>query len=325
MPRKIVPETRPIETQPSCVPAQPKWKLSKRDVERFSKEWTKYMKQFAPAFPRVEQAKHSEVYTYTIRRYRCIQGLLGNATRKNVEQMALGLGKKVSSLQHFIGQSSWAWEGITAIHQGLIGESLGEEDGVDALGKWYFTEIKATTPLWRTRPRVYVPTWKGKGPHPTHLRLRNPNQHPIPVKELIRKIPRQDWVPAVIKEGSKGPLACEFAFLRVTESRTNLPVADLWLIVRRNLDDPSIVKYYFSNAPSTTPPNEFIRLSGMRWPIETIFEEAKGEVGLDHYTCTNRTLAPGASAGGCGAKCDPGWDGTIICCWLPWLIISSCG
>jgi SRSO17 transposase len=101
----------------------------------------------------------------------------------------------------------------------------------------------------------------------------------------------------VIKEGSKGPLACEFAFLRVTESRANLPAADLWLILRRNLDDPSIVKYYFSNAPITTPLNEFIRLSGMRWPIETIFEEAKGEVGLDQYTCTHAR---------CGAKCVPG-------------------
>ena len=28
---------------------------------------------------------------------------------------------------------------------------------------------------------------------------------------------------------------------------------------------------------------EFVRLSGMRWLIETIFEEAKGEVGFDHY------------------------------------------
>jgi SRSO17 transposase len=28
---------------------------------------------------------------------------------------------------------------------------------------------------------------------------------------------------------------------------------------------------------------EFVRISGMRWPIESIFEEAKGEVGFDHY------------------------------------------
>ena len=78
-------------------------------------------------------------------------------------------------------------------------------------------------------------------------------------------------------------IVCDFAFLRVTESRGNLPAKKLWLIIRRNLDDPSVIKYYFSNAPASTPLIEFVRISGMRWPIETIFEEAKGEVGLDHY------------------------------------------
>ena len=44
-----------------------------------------------------------------------------------------------------------------------------------------------------------------------------------------------------------------------------------------------MVKFYFSNAPFTTALTEFVRLSGLRWPIETIFEEGKGEVGFDHY------------------------------------------
>jgi len=103
------------------------------------------------------------------------------------------------------------------------------------------------------------------------------------VRRLVRNIPKKDWVQAIIKEGSKGPIVCEFAFLRVTESRGNLPAGEVWLIIRRNLDDHSVIKYYFSNAPANTPLSEFVRLSGMRWPIETIFEEAKGEVGFDHY------------------------------------------
>jgi hypothetical protein len=57
----------------------------------------------------------------------------------------------------------------------------------------------------------------------------------------------------------------------------------VWLIIRRNLEDPSIVKYYFSNAPADTAVIEFVRINGIRWPIETIFKEAKGEVGFDHY------------------------------------------
>ena len=81
----------------------------------------KYMKLFKPAFQRVEQAKRSQTY---------VHGLLGNATRKNVEQMALGLGEKVRSQQYFVGQSQWEREPVIAIHQRLLGEDLGEEDGV---------------------------------------------------------------------------------------------------------------------------------------------------------------------------------------------------
>ncbi|MEW6092760.1 MAG: IS701 family transposase [Chloroflexota bacterium] len=384
MPAEIVTEICPA---PEC-------NLSQEDVERFLDELTKYMERFESAFQRVEQLKRCKVY---------VHGLLGKATRKNVEQMALGLGEKVRSQQYFVGQSPWEAEPVTGIHQQLVGETLGEEDGValidessavkqgedsvgvarqycgsvgkvangqvgvylgyasrkgyslvegqlfmpdkwleedhaerrkacgvpedlgyktkpeiglellqkakkrgslpfswvaadelygdspafrdgvDELGKWYYTEIKSTTPIWRTRPKVYVPKWKRRGRRPTRLRLRYASQRPIRVKDVVRNIPKQDWVQAIIKEGSKGPIACEFAFLRVTESRGSLPAGEVWLIIRRNLDDPSVIKYYFSNAPANTPLSEFVRISGMRWLIETIFEEAKGEVGMDHY------------------------------------------
>ena len=143
--------------------------------------------------------------------------------------------------------------------------------------------IQENSLIWCTAPKVHVPHWSGHGRHPTRLRLSDTRKHPIPVQQLVKKIQKQDWIQAVIKEGSKGPLVCDFAFLRVTESRGGLPATELWLIIRRNLDDPSEVKYFFSNAPISTPLAEFVRISGMRWPIESIFEEAKGEVGMDHY------------------------------------------
>jgi SRSO17 transposase len=165
----------------------------------------------------------------------------------------------------------------------LYGDSPTFRDGVADLGKWYFTEIKSNTPVWRVRPEVHIPEWKGRGHRPTHLRLRHPSDRPVQVNALAAGIPKEDWTRATIKEGSKGPIVCDFAFLRLSESRRNLPGPEVWLILRRNLEDPSVIKYYFSNAPSDTPAIEFIRISGMRWPIETIFEEAKGEVGFDHY------------------------------------------
>jgi SRSO17 transposase len=386
-------EAQPCQIQVETCPA-PECNLSKEDVRSFLNELKKYMKLFIPAFERVEQIKKSLTYMH---------GLLGNTTRKNVEQMALGQKEKVRSLQYFVGQSQWDTEAVIAIHQGLIGETLGEEDGVvlidessavkqgtksvgvaaqycgsvgktangqvgvylgyasrkgysliegqlfmpkkwfeeehaeqreecgvpedlvfktkpeiglkllknvmkrdklafswvaadalygdspafrdgvDATGKYYFTAIKENSLIWCTAPKIHVPQWSGHGRHPTCLRLNDTRKHPMPVKQLVNKIQKQDWVQAVVKEGSKGPIVCVFAFLRVTESRGGLPAAELWLIIRRNLDDPSEIKYFFSNAPVSTPLNEFVRISGMRWPIETIFEEAKGEVGMDHY------------------------------------------
>ena len=165
----------------------------------------------------------------------------------------------------------------------LYGDSPAFRDGVAGMGKWYFTEIKSTTPVWSIRPEVHIPEWKGRGHRPTRLRLRHASDRPVQVKELAAGIPKEGWTRATIKEGSKGPIVCDFAFLWLNESRANLPGPQVWLIIRRNLDDPSVIKFYFSNAPANTPLTEFVRLSGMRWPIETIFEESKSEVGFDHY------------------------------------------
>ncbi len=100
---------------------------------------------------------------------------------------------------------------------------------------------------------------------------------------MVVRVPKRNWLRATIKEGSKGPLVCDFAFLRVTEARAGLPGAEVWLIIRRNVADPTVVKFYLSNAPAVTPLADLIRLAGMRWPIESIFEEGKGEIGFDHY------------------------------------------
>jgi SRSO17 transposase len=165
----------------------------------------------------------------------------------------------------------------------LYGDSPTFREGIAALDKWYFTEIKTTSQVWLKRPEVYVPPWKGRGRRPTRLRLRHPTDKAVTVQSLVAQIPGTAWLRATIKEGSKGPIVCDFAFLRVVESRSGLPGPDLWLVIRRNLDNPAELKFYFSNAPADIPLLELVRLSGLRWPIEIIFEESKGELGFDHY------------------------------------------
>ena len=102
------------------------------------------------------------------------------------------------------------------------------------------------------------------------------------VNQLTRQLPAATWGRARIKEGTKGPLVCDFACLRVIEVRDDLPGQELWLILRRNLDDPTEIKYYFTN-PAHIDPAELVRMSGMRWPVEIILRAGKVEVGFDHY------------------------------------------
>jgi len=165
----------------------------------------------------------------------------------------------------------------------LYGDSPAFRDGVAALNKWFFTEIKATIQVWLKPPEVHVPAWKGRGRLPTRLRLRNPSEKAVTVQDIVAQIPQQAWTRATIKEGSKGPIVCDFAFLRVIESRGGLPGPEVWLVIRRNVDNPAELKFYFSNAAADIPLLDLVRISGMRWPVEIIFEEGKGEIGLDHY------------------------------------------
>lgn len=165
----------------------------------------------------------------------------------------------------------------------LYGDSPAFRDGVADLGKWYFVEVSCSSHIWIERPELYLPAWKGHGRKPTRLRLRNPEQQSQRVDALTQQLPSEAWVRAKIKEGTKGPMICDFAFLRMVEVRDGLPGPESWLIIRRNLTDPTEIKYFLSNAPADIDRLELVRISGMRWPVEIIFRAGKVEIGFDHY------------------------------------------
>ena len=143
--------------------------------------------------------------------------------------------------------------------------------------------MACTTLIWRRHPAVIIPPWSGKGRKPTKQRLKTPTNRPYRVDELLTRLPKTAWVRGTVKEGSKGPIVCAFACVRVTECRHGVAGARLWLVVRRNVADPSEVKFYFSNAPEEIDTLELVRMSGMRWPVELSFEEGKAELGMDQY------------------------------------------
>jgi SRSO17 transposase len=165
----------------------------------------------------------------------------------------------------------------------LYGDSPTFRDAMADLGLWYFTEIACSTQIWRRHPAVIIPPWSGRGRKPTKQRLKTPSNRSYRVDEVLTRLPKTAWVRGTVKEGSKGPIVCDFAFVRVTECRQGLPGSRVWLIIRRNVVNPSEVKFYFSNAPEGIAALELVRMSGMRWPVELSFEEGKTELGMDQY------------------------------------------
>ena len=102
-----------------CPP--PEWHLTAADIHKMVEALAETYQRYQPVFARSDQAAHGWVY---------LKGLLSDLPRKVTERIALRLGANVRSLQHFMGQSPWSCEAMTAIHQGLVVETLGEADGV---------------------------------------------------------------------------------------------------------------------------------------------------------------------------------------------------
>ena len=163
------------------------------------------------------------------------------------------------------------------------GKNPAFSDAIAALDKWYMAEVPSDTRVWLHTPTIEEPGPSPRGHPRWHRRVRRSAPPPEEVRVLARNLPRSAWYRHLIHEGSQGPLVAEFAVLRVTPIHDRLPSIRQWLICRRSLGPKLEEKFYLSNAPSHCPTRELIRVSGLRWPVETALEESKGEVGMDHY------------------------------------------
>jgi SRSO17 transposase len=127
-----------------------------------------------------------------------------------------------------------------------------------------------------------VPAWSGQGRKPTRTRVLAGEATPAGVAQVAASLPANRWVRRTIKEGSKGPLVARMAALRVIAVREGLPGPEVWLVLRRNVLTGEL-KTYLCNAPAATPLARLVWLSGMRWPIETCFEDGKQYLGMGDY------------------------------------------
>lgn len=156
-------------------------------------------------------------------------------------------------------------------------------DGVAGLGKCYFAEVPKTTYVWPAEVKILPPGQGPRGAPRTGLRVASGTRQAQEVQQLGAHLTEDDWRQSLIKEGGKGPITAGFAFVRATSTRGRRPGHQVWIIFRRGLEPGAEIKYYVSNAPARCPRTTLVRMSGLRWPVETALEEGKTELGMDHY------------------------------------------
>ena len=101
-----------------------------------------------------------------------------------------------------------------------------------------------------------------------------------PVTAWIKKLPKRAWQRLSAGDGAKGPRLYDWACVPY---RGGAPGFQCALLVRRSIATPTELTFYLTHAPAGTSLAELVRVAGKRWAIESLFEQAKGEVGLDHY------------------------------------------
>lgn len=166
-------------------------------------------------------------------------------------------------------------------------------DGLVALGIAHIAAVSSKT---RFRYAELVDQDQGDPPPPPYSGRGKPRKAPtlkeripaLEAREIFEQLPPEAWQRVAWRRGAKGPLVKEFAKVEVFRSGhrgAHLSIRG-WLMLERPISKPARLedrKYYFAwnlNEPSL---EELVELAHIRWVIERFYQDAKGELGLDHY------------------------------------------
>ena len=168
----------------------------------------------------------------------------------------------------------------------VYGDAPAFRDAIVAAGRRYVLAVASNTPVWAERPAIITPPSEPEyrlGRPPTRSRLASGAPRASTVAKVVEQWPQNQWHRLAVHLGEKGPIEYDWACARGIDSRQGLPADEVWLLARRSVSNPSEMAYYLSNAEADTPLVRLAHVASSRYTIEQCFEEAKDDVGLDHY------------------------------------------
>lgn len=153
----------------------------------------------------------------------------------------------------------------------------------DIVGVTYMVSMPSNVQCWLKKPVIQDKQYRYKGRLKSKKVLKTPDHKPMSFEAHAKNINKYFWYRRKVSEGTKGPIEYEFTKKRVVLAKDGLPEKEVWLLIRRTLDAEPKYSYFICNAPASCRLKLLVWLSGIRWAIEQCFEEAKTEIGMDHY------------------------------------------
>ncbi len=143
--------------------------------------------------------------------------------------------------------------------------------------------------------------------HVVRLNSRGyPSGFALSALQLAQRRGRKSFRRFTWREGSKSELSSHFVFQRVKPIGDDGVVLDekepLWLVIEWPIGEPKPTKCWLTTLPARMTKQKIIRLLKERWRIERVFQDLKGELGLDHFE----------------GRSFPGWHhhvSVVLCCY----------
>lgn len=163
------------------------------------------------------------------------------------------------------------------------GDSSQFRDALCSRGLDYAVGVKGPTKVWRID---------------SNLRRRG---DPISIRDLAVQFDPKRYRRTTWRDGSRRPLWSRFAVTRVVPFHDDgwdpAIRADVWLVMEWLPDDEEPTKFFFASLPRGTSRKRLVRVIKERYRTERMYQDLKGELGLDHYE----------------GRSYPGWNHHVSC------------
>ncbi len=206
---------------------------------------------------------------------RCQAAGIPQAQRGFQRKTDLALAMITHARQQGIG---FAWVGF----DGFYGSDPAFPRALDDQGEVFVGDVHKDQRIDLEDPQPIIPSAKtAHGRSPTRLQAQAPA---VRVDLWTQQQPAVARQPVTLRDGTKGPLRVEILHRRVWLWDGEEVQARPWhLIVRREIDTPTEIKYSLSNAPDDTPAPRLAFMQGQRYWIERALQQGKQDVGLGDY------------------------------------------